>query len=215
MLLFLAAPTALLPSGYRWNRDLRTMPDGDNPDDVSRDPVEEAIWGDEQLAMGQLGKFWNLATRFREVLQPPQGLLAELAESRCRHGAIPANIVQLPQEPGSCRRGEANLQGSRRSRSRSASARTSSRSNPIPSAISCSPRANAARISRSDSDLRKDSMSMSTAASRPLCVMTAGAPECRRCSRTEVASCSRSETGMTVGSFEIIWIGSWLLKLTP
>jgi hypothetical protein len=56
------------------------VPNGDNPDNISRNPVKETVRRDNQLAMGKLRELWNLAAGFGELFEPPQGVLTGLTK---------------------------------------------------------------------------------------------------------------------------------------
>jgi hypothetical protein len=72
------------------------MPDSDNPDDIPRGPVEEAVRGNNHFAMGKLREFWDLPAGFRKISKPSQAVLTFLAVIRRRHRAILADILQRP-----------------------------------------------------------------------------------------------------------------------
>lgn len=56
---------------FRNHRKLRTVPNGDNPDNISRNSVKETVGRDNQLAMGKLRELRNLAAGFGELFEPP------------------------------------------------------------------------------------------------------------------------------------------------
>ena len=109
-------------------RDLSAMPDCDNPNGLACDAVEAAVWGDDDLSIRKIRELWKDATGFGEPLEPAQHDLSTLLEPP-GGGRILAKVgrddVKEPPSAGWCK---ADLHRQASASSRSASARTSSRS---------------------------------------------------------------------------------------
>ena len=130
-------------------RQLRAVPCCDGPHGRALDSVEEPVGPDDDLAIGQIRKLRHDATGFGKPLQPAQGAVGSLPERRCGLGILTSDICERRKKLSACGWGEADPQeGSSPTRSL-ASASTSSRSCPIPAAISCSPRTRSRSSSRS------------------------------------------------------------------
>src|SRR5438552_2675520 len=104
------------------------MPDCDDPNRVACDAVEKAVRPDDDLPVGKIGKFWKSATRLGEPLKPTQYGLRSLLEPPGGRGILAKDVRDDVEEPppGGGREADPHRQAS--ARSRSASARTSSRS---------------------------------------------------------------------------------------
>lgn len=125
------------------------MPDCNDPAGPALDTVEKPVGRQDHLSIWEIGKLGDGASGRGELLEPPQDFLCPLAESSRSGWPILANVFQRGQKLCPTRRGESNLHSSPARRTASASARTVSRSCPLPAVISRSPRARSKRIWRS------------------------------------------------------------------
>lgn len=99
----------------------------------------------------EVWKFEDPSAGFGKIFQPTQDAAGFCVQLGGRVRSVPSDVVDLGQECGSRPRREADLQRlvSDSATNFSASASTSSRSKPLSSAISFSPRTSKERISRS------------------------------------------------------------------
>lgn len=128
---------------------LSRMPDRNDPDDLTFPSVEEAVRRHEHLAKRYIWKLRNQTTRLGEFLEPTQCLLSTLTELPCCPWIVLPYVFESRQKLGTCGWRETYSQSWFPLSRASAWERTLSRSNPLPAAISCSPRARSKRIWRS------------------------------------------------------------------
>jgi len=134
--------------GIRLSRKLAGMPDPDYPDRVAGHAMEEAVWRDGNLAVGEFGELRDRMTRVRVLAQLGDdhfGVLLEADRSSRALGADESQraqvlLLRLGSEP------HLHWAYSPASSAR-ASAITSSALRPSPAAMSASPRARILRIS--------------------------------------------------------------------
>jgi hypothetical protein len=50
-------------------RLLGRVPDGDDPDDVTSNVVDESVWPTDDFALRKIRELWKAATRSRESLE--------------------------------------------------------------------------------------------------------------------------------------------------
>jgi hypothetical protein len=127
--------------------DLRTVPDSNDPYDFSLLPIEKTVRPNDDLSMRQLRKLRQMPSRVWKAFEPLQNLFGPLTESLSGQRIFFSDIRQRSKKlrpPAWCKPYSHAFE-----RSTSASANTSSRSYPLPTAISLSPRASSLRILRS------------------------------------------------------------------
>ena len=135
----------------RFRRELCSMPACDHPDGPVLTTIEETIGRHNHLAKGKIGKLGNQPTGLRISHEASECALSLLPEFQGCRGVVLQNKGHCREKldaSGGC---EAEPHLGPPARRASASASTSSRSNPSPAAISCSPRASKCRIWRSRS----------------------------------------------------------------
>jgi len=130
-------------------RKLSTMPDRNNPDSFSLYTVEESVWSHNHFTKWEIGKFRQYSARLRKLSKPGQHFLRLMVESNRRCWVLMTNISNGFNELATPRRGEKDFQGFISFNKESASARTASRSYPLPNSISFSPRARRRKSSSS------------------------------------------------------------------
>ena len=127
--------------------DLRTVPDSNDPNDFPLRPIEKPIRPNDDLSMRQIWKLRQMPSRIWEAFESLQNPFRPLTE--CLNGQR-IFISDVRQRSKKLRpRAWCKAYSHAFERSASASANTSSRSYPLPTAISLSPKASSLRISRS------------------------------------------------------------------
>jgi len=129
-----------------------TMAHRNDPNDIVFNFIEKTIWRYDHLTEGKFRKFRYESSGFREVLEPSQNFFGPISKFGCRRRFILPNICKSRQKLGSGRRCKANFHDGSWAISKSASARTVSRSYPSPVSISLSPLAKRRSRSLSCSD---------------------------------------------------------------
>jgi len=133
----------------RFRRQLCSMPACDHPDGPDLAPVKKTIGRNNYLTKGKIRKLWNESTGLRISREASECALSSLPElDGCLRIAL-QNIghrLEKLDSSGGC---EPDSHFGPPARRASASARTSSRSNPLPAVISCSPLARRRRSWRS------------------------------------------------------------------
>ena len=127
--------------------DLRAVPDSNDPYDFALQPIEKPVRPNDDLSMRQLWKLRQMPSRIRKPFEPLQNLFGPLTESLSGQRIFRSDVRQRSKKlrpPAWCKPYSHALE-----RSASASASTWSRSYPLPTAISLSPRASSLRILRS------------------------------------------------------------------
>ena len=107
--------------------------------------MEEAVRRDDEFSVWQLGELRNRAAGLRKMLKAPELRLGTTAKATARAGILVIDVADGIKELLTPRRRETNPQRRRASNS-PASAKTESKSNPLPLEISRSPRARRRRI---------------------------------------------------------------------
>jgi hypothetical protein len=135
------------PAGQGNFGDLRPVPDSNDPNDFSLHPIKKMVGPNDDLSMRQLWKLRQMPSRIWKAFESLQDPCGPLTESLSGQRIFSSNVRQRSKKlrpPAWCKPYSHALE-----RSASASANTSSRSYPLPTAISLSPRASSLRISRS------------------------------------------------------------------
>ena len=132
---------------YRFRREPCSMPACDDPDGLALATVKKAIGRNN--AKGKIRKLWNESTRLGKSPEPSEGMLSFLPELDGCLRIVLQNIGHRLEELDSSGGCEPDFHFDPLARRASASASTSSRSNPFPAVISCSPRASRCRSWRS------------------------------------------------------------------
>lgn len=68
------------------------MPHGNHPNRLSLDSLEEAVGGDYELTVGQVGKFWDHPPGLREFLKPSHDRFGPLPKTGRYCGIILTNM---------------------------------------------------------------------------------------------------------------------------
>ena len=139
----------LLPR--RFSRQLCSMPACNHPDGLVLATVKKTIWRNDNLTKGKIWKLWNESAGLQISREPSQHALSLPAEPDGCPWLVLRDIghrLQKLGSPGGC---EPDFHFGPPPRRASASASTSSKSNPLPAVISCSPRARRCRSWRSRS----------------------------------------------------------------
>lgn len=68
------------------------MPHGDDPHGPAGDAIEEAVWGDNDLAIRKLGELGKDAPRLGESLQPAQRGFGSLLEPPAGGGIVTNDV---------------------------------------------------------------------------------------------------------------------------
>jgi len=136
-------PQSLSPllSLGRFLGQLCSLPAGDHPDDPVLTTVEKTIGRNDHLAKGKAWKLRNEPAGPRESSEASEGALRLPTEPEGGPQILLQNIgyrLEKLESSGGC---EPELHLAPPARRASASASTSSKSNPFPARISCSPRA--------------------------------------------------------------------------
>jgi len=74
------------------------VPDGDDPDDLTLDAIEETVRCDHDLTIGKLREFGHRSPGLREFPQPSQHGLGPLTKTNRCPRVIPADVIQCLQE---------------------------------------------------------------------------------------------------------------------
>ncbi len=127
--------------------NLSTVPNSNDPYDFSLLPIEESVRRNNYFSMRLIWKLRQTPSGIWKAFQPLKNLFSPLTESLSGHRIVSSNVCQCPKKLGTPAWCEPYPHGFERSTS--ASANTSSRSYPLPAAISLSPRARSLRILRS------------------------------------------------------------------
>jgi len=134
---------------HRFRRQLCSMPACDHPNGPAFTTVKKTIGANNHLAKGKIRKLRNKSTGLRISREASERALSFLPElDGCLRIAL-LNIghrLEKLDSSGGC---EPDFHFGPPARIASASTRTSSRSNPLPAVISCSPRARRCRSWRS------------------------------------------------------------------
>ncbi len=134
---------------HRFRRQLCSMPACDHPNGPVFTTVKKTIGRNNHLAKGKIRKLWNKSTGLRISREASECALSSLPELDGCLRIVLLNIghrLEKLDSSGGC---EPDFHFGPPAKRASASARTSSRSNPLPALISCSPRARRCRSWRS------------------------------------------------------------------
>ena len=124
-----------------FSRKLSTMPDSHNPNIFSFYTVKETVRSYDNFTKREIRKFRQSPAGLRKLSEPGQDLFRLAPESNCRCWVLAVDISNGCKELIAPRRSEKNFQSFVSFNKESASARTTSRSYPLPASISFSPRA--------------------------------------------------------------------------
>ena len=130
-------------------RKLSTMPDSYDPDSFSFYTIKETVRTYNNFTKRKIRKFRQWPARLWELSESGQDLFRLAPESNRRGWIFVVDISNGCKELFAPRRSEKNFQGFVSFNKESASARTASRSTPLPASISFSPRARRRKISSS------------------------------------------------------------------
>jgi len=83
---------------FRLICELRSVPDRHDPDGLTLGPIEEAVRGNDDFAIRQLGEFRDQSTRLREPGKTSKHLFSPPAELPRRVRVVPMNIGRKRQE---------------------------------------------------------------------------------------------------------------------
>ena len=70
------------------------MPDRHDPDNIALRSIEEPIWPDDHLTIGQVRELWNGSPRLGVSLKPPEYSLGLLAEILGSSWVVATNVLQ-------------------------------------------------------------------------------------------------------------------------
>ncbi len=133
----------------RLRRQLCSVPACDHPEGPALTTVKKTIGRNNHFTKGEIRKLWNESTGLGISREPSECVLSSLPEFDGCLRIVPQNIghrLEKLDSSGGC---EAEFHFGPLARRPSASAKTSSRPNPFPTVISCSPRARRCRSWRS------------------------------------------------------------------
>ena len=125
------------------------MPHSYNPDSFPFYTVKETVRSHNNFTKRKIEKFRQCPAGLRKLSEPGQDLFCLAAESNRRCWVLAVNISNGCKELAPPRRSEKDFQGLISFNKESASARTASRSYPLPASISFSPRARRRKSSSS------------------------------------------------------------------
>jgi len=114
-----------LTASMPWRvRQLSRMPNGDDPNRVAGDPIEEPEGPNDNLTVRKFRELWNRSARLWKVTQSAQHRLGRLAETARGRRIIPPDVLQPLEELPPGRRGEQDPHETSSPSRRSASSRT-------------------------------------------------------------------------------------------
>ncbi len=130
-------------------RKLSTVPDSYDPNSFSFYTIKETVRAYNNFTKRKIGKLRQYPARLWELSESGQDLFRLAPESSRRWWIFVVDISYGCKELFAPRRSEKNFQGFVSFNKESASAKTSSRSYPLPASISFSPQARRRKISSS------------------------------------------------------------------
>jgi hypothetical protein len=131
--------SSIVPFPYRLGWQLGSVPASDHPDGLALRTIEKTIGWHYDLPIRKIWKFRNVSPGFGIRCEPPECALNSPAELDSCLRIVLQNIRHRMEKLPSSRGCKPDLHFRPLARRASASARTSSKSNPLPAAISRSP----------------------------------------------------------------------------